>query len=462
MSGRGRGKGSAGRGKGSQSKTGKPAEAKKKTWQDYVYYIGSAKQASDSATVTMQLINHIRKTYTFGEDVAQALETKKPTDFKALRPKMERSEIEDKEKREVENKELEKLYEAEIAGFVKRKNTYLSNMLQAYALLFGQCNKAMQNKIQARADFETKIKSNAIELLAAIEEHTLSYQENKYEMSIIFDAMHNLINLKQKEEESLIDYTSRFKAAKEIMVTQVGGPLKLTKYVQSMEEPTSTTTQKEKKAFEQYMAFIYLRNSDHSKYGSLLNGLSTQFSLGQDQYPKTLVEAHNVLSNHRFDPNYSEKKKKKQTQSKDKDKESKEDKEEAPELSFAQMEGKCYCCGKGGHKSPQCRHKDKPKSEWAINKTPQIVAAQNVMSARDDESTAAASQTASQNNQSNTDASNTMPFSWMGAQIAGVSVAQTGAEMRDWILLDSQSSVDLFCNPIISPDTVLKPSGRLT
>ena len=32
------------------------------------------------------------------------------------------------------------------------------------------------------------------------------------------------------------------------------------------------------------------------------------------------------------------------------------------------MEGKCYCCGKPGHKSTTCRAKDKPKPEWAINK----------------------------------------------------------------------------------------------
>jgi hypothetical protein len=44
-------------------------------------------------------------------------------------------------------------------------------------------------------------------------------------------------------------------------------------------------------------------------------------------------------------------------------------KKEAPEISFAMMEGKCYCCGKQNYKSPACRFKDKiPKEEWTINK----------------------------------------------------------------------------------------------
>jgi hypothetical protein len=36
------------------------------------------------------------------------------------------------------------------------------------------------------------------------------------------------------------------------------------------------------------------------------------------------------------------------------------------------MEGKCYCSGKPGHKSPECRSKEKIlREEWAINKSQQ-------------------------------------------------------------------------------------------
>ena len=56
--------------------------------------------------------------------------------------------------------------------------------------------------------------------------------------------------------------------------------------------------------------------------------------------------------------------KKLQGQNNDKD----EDKNEnVPALDFI-MDGKCYCCGKVGHKSPQYWYKDRPKSEWVINK----------------------------------------------------------------------------------------------
>eukprot|EP00957_Ditylum_brightwellii_P103965 7921445-Ditylum_brightwellii.AAC.1 len=53
-----------------------------------------------------------------------------------------------------------------------------------------------------------------------------------------------------------------------------------------------------RKASEQLFAYIYLENSDQSKYGMILKGLNKQKSFVNDQYPKTITETNNVLSNH--------------------------------------------------------------------------------------------------------------------------------------------------------------------
>lgn len=54
---------------------------------------------------------------------------------------------------------------------------------------------------------------------------------------------------KQKEGESLQDYTKRFKVAKDVFESHIGGPL-----------------------------ILYLDNADKAKYGSILVGLNTQQS----------------------------------------------------------------------------------------------------------------------------------------------------------------------------------------
>jgi hypothetical protein len=72
---------------------------------------------------------------------------------------------------------------------------------KAFALLFAQCNKALQNKIMSRADYEeVDIKGDPIDLLDAIEEHAMSYMENKYDALIVLESLKSLFSLKQRED----------------------------------------------------------------------------------------------------------------------------------------------------------------------------------------------------------------------------------------------------------------------
>lgn len=234
----------------------------------------------------------------------------------------------------------------------------------------------MKNKIEARSDYQTKVKNYPINLLKAVKEHGLNYQENRYAMSIILDATRTLLGTKQKDGESLQDYTKRFRVSRrDVLKSHIGGPIILTKFVEAM--PGYETADEEKveklreQAYNQFLAYLYLDNADKTKYGSILTGLNTQQSLGNDQYPKSITESNNVLSNHRFDATNKASGKKNTADNKSKEQKEGVKEDDEVNLSFAQLEGKCYCCGKVGHKSPSCRDKNKPKEEWAVNKAQQ-------------------------------------------------------------------------------------------
>ena len=127
-----------------------------------------------------------------------------------------------------------------------------------------------------------------------------------------------------------------------------------------------------KKSSGSLFSYLYLENSDHDKYISIIQSLNSQKSLGNNQHPRTIVDTNNMLSNHKFDM-YKHKKQDNKHPKSNKNKEDIEGKEINP-LSFLQMEGKCYCCVKPGHKSPDFITKDKiTKYEWAINKSQQHV-----------------------------------------------------------------------------------------
>ena len=84
MSGRGQSgrlfKGNGNTGCGDQQKKSK-VEVGQKSLQKHIYYIGSSNQAHDIVVVTKVLMNHIWKTYTYGKDIGQALELRKPFEF---------------------------------------------------------------------------------------------------------------------------------------------------------------------------------------------------------------------------------------------------------------------------------------------------------------------------------------------------------------------------------------------
>ena len=47
----------------------------KKAIEDYYFYVGSSKQVLDFETTYEFLLNHIEKTYTYGNDISEALRT---------------------------------------------------------------------------------------------------------------------------------------------------------------------------------------------------------------------------------------------------------------------------------------------------------------------------------------------------------------------------------------------------
>jgi hypothetical protein len=193
MSGRGRmqggrGRHQAGRGSFKTKITGTKTETKK-TLTDYNYYLGSAKQASDYENTTDFLINYIKKTYDDGEDVATALKELKELQTDLWAPTMRISSNPDFNVQAVENEQFKIQYASQYNKYEDRCHAFKNNKIKAYRLLWERCTKGMKNKIEDRSDFETIIHNNPIELLKAIKEHALNYQETHYVMSILVDTI---------------------------------------------------------------------------------------------------------------------------------------------------------------------------------------------------------------------------------------------------------------------------------
>ena len=146
----------------------------------------------------------------------------------------------------------------------------------------------MQHRIEEHPDFESKIQNDPIELLKAIKIVMHDPIRAKYPYASLTEALMRTFNIKQLEQESLIDYMKRFKQSRDMLKSHIGGDI-LNKFIENLPEYRQGTMgeqcEMKTEAFGRWMAYMMIRNSDQAKYGSLLNGMVSQFLMNNNQYP---------------------------------------------------------------------------------------------------------------------------------------------------------------------------------
>jgi hypothetical protein len=291
--------------------------------------------------------------------------------------------------------------------------------------------------------------------------------QNKYNMAVITDAFKSFLNCKQTEDEDLIDYKSCFESNRDILLTQLGSPIIQLPQVAKADKDWSYTDKQKRdiclqRAHDWFEAYLFLENAFQAKYASLLKTLAEDFSLNDNRYPINLASSHKALQERKWDKSYQElkDKKKKTQQDKDRARQSQKDQEaakaadETPDsLSFAQMENRCYCCGKKGHISMKCPQKDtKPKQDWAINKVA-TNKVQHLVTAASASTNATPSQApaAALSSTAATQEGTAMPYDLMAVQLDSptLQLSQFRDHLKGKILLDSASSAHVFCNPYL-------------
>ena len=83
---------------------------------------------------------------------------------------------------------------------LKRKELYDQNLHKAYEESWERCATAMKAKLEARTTFVSNMCNDPVTLIKATKEHSLCFEESRYEMAKISDGIRNCINFKQKEQ----------------------------------------------------------------------------------------------------------------------------------------------------------------------------------------------------------------------------------------------------------------------
>jgi hypothetical protein len=144
-------------------------------------------------------------------------------------------------------------------------------------------------------------------LLKAIEILIINLVWARYPYASITEAMTRFMTCRQLENKPLADYVKRFKGNRDSMAHNMGKDFlkDFVKNTKQYADETDTDKQDEmlKGLYAQWTAYMLMKNSDQGKYGSLMTSLTTEFSMGTNQYPEDVMAAVDILTNHRFNKN---------------------------------------------------------------------------------------------------------------------------------------------------------------
>ena len=153
------------------------------------------------------ILQHIQKTYKGGNDIARSLEDLKVFNLKDEKPKREISKEEIPSEAAIEQAGMDITYQEELRRFLDRQDNLRENMYKAYALIYtNYCTRAMQSRVETHPDFDNKIKNDPIALLEVIKILMHDTVRAQYPMVSMTEALTRLVNVKQFDNEPLLDY----------------------------------------------------------------------------------------------------------------------------------------------------------------------------------------------------------------------------------------------------------------
>lgn len=217
---------------------------------------------------------------------------------------------------------------------------YKQNKAKMFGIIMGKCHAAMKNKVETLEDFKTmEADDDVVTLLIRMKELAFSTDSNQYEYWTMQAAMRKIITMRMDPKESLVGFSKRFLAQREV-TEDVWGKL----IPQKMK---GKRAEEQDEARDRFLACVFLAGVDRDRYKQAINDLNNDFVQGTKNYPKDVPAMMALLNNRREISGGNRKI---------------EEIQDGYDLtSFAQTEDRrtCYRCGKKGHIAPKCPEKKK-------------------------------------------------------------------------------------------------------
>jgi hypothetical protein len=381
----------------------------------FVYDCSDGKQSYRFNIVTKEIAEYVGREYPYVGDIRWTIQNLKL--FKEEEPN---------ELAAASSVLKKRMWEKRVDEYIKRENKLMDNFQMEYSLVIGQCTAYMRAKLEAVVGYrDMESRSDLIGLIKTIKGLSFQFEGQQSKTRGLVLAHKRFQYLNQMRNMTDACFLEKFLTCVAVL-EQYGGTIG--RYQGAVEDEidaagyTILATAEETKeasdvAMRKFLAMANLLAVDKQRYGKLLDELENDFTKGIDNYPDSVTKVYNLVVNHEVQQRVVSRLF-----------------NDSEAVSFVNVDGKkvppdiatiqCYACQKMGRYANECPSITEPSKiegatmlimEEAVNTEGEL------------------------NGGVDYDSSGEFSFHQGGSKYVD----------PNWILLDSQSTADIFCNPAL-------------
>jgi hypothetical protein len=274
----------------------------------HIYDCADSRQSDMFQRTTREIAEYVGREYArHGGDVSYAIaEQKKPTIPEPVPPPGVTAESVTPMQQLVLSEQIKQ--------YVSRLNALEQNLQKAYNLVLGQCSEIMRTKVESVPEYaDLHGRMDVIELLKTIQKICYNFETQKYMPHAVHEAVRRFYLLRQDTSMTCGAYLEKFKSTVDVLETCGGTVGESEIMIQAAAEDFADGVVDMEAASDadmasyaevsrqRYLATAFILGADRKRYRKMIQGLENDYLQGQDKYPRNLTAAYHLLLHWKHD-----------------------------------------------------------------------------------------------------------------------------------------------------------------